>query len=150
MLHGFSRMRFGRPRDSVHDESQSSEEQHNNDKITPHDQHLLLEGYPRPLRGSPFVLSIQALPLTGRATLAWGFFRCQGAWNDSALFYGARAQPDSFQFHAPLLIVEGNDVLHRVGVLRALVRSEKPLDPREACGVADPVRIGSSRLQGPW
>src|SRR5437016_11487064 len=139
MLDGLSRMRFGRPRDSIHDERQSTQEQHNNDEITPHDQHLLLEGYPRPLRGSPFVLSIQALPLTGRATLAWGFFRCQGAWNDSALFYGARAQPDSFQFHPPLLLVQGDDVLHCVGVLRPLVRAEKSLDPREAQRVADPL-----------
>src|SRR5213593_1509607 len=139
MLHGFSRMRFGRPRDSVHDESQSTEEQHSNDNITPHDQHLLLEGYPRPLSGSPFVLSIQALPLTGRATLAYGFFRCQGAWNDSVVFYGARAHPDSFQLHPPLLLVQSDDVLHRVGILRPLVRTEKPLDSREAQRVANPL-----------
>src|SRR2546430_663421 len=48
VLDRFSRVRFGGPGDPIHDERQSTEEQHNNYKITHHDRHLLLERYPRP------------------------------------------------------------------------------------------------------
>src|SRR2546428_4570659 len=91
---------------------------------------------------------MERLPCRGGPNLAWSFLGGKGAWTLLPLSSGARPPPISFHLPPPLLLVQSDDVLHRVGILRPLVRTEKPLDSREAQRVANPLSVGSTRMQG--
>src|SRR5437588_9276940 len=141
VLDSFLLMRLGRPGDAADHKCESAEKQRHSRQFLQHTAYLLLCTLTASDLRDSRARTIFYVPVRHRNTRFFMVSRRSGIAH--ALIYAGGCSPDSFEFDPLWQVIQLDDIFYRIGILRALVLSQKPLHAREAQCVPDALRIGT-------